>query len=116
MTGRSESAFLHTVFFWLRDGGTPADAQQLADGCRRWLSGIPGVQRLYVGTPAGTPREVVDSTYAVGLHVEFADAEAQDAYQVHADHVAFVQTCQHLWSRVQVYDTVADAVVGESPA
>lgn len=105
----TERAFLHTVFFWLRDGGSDADAQQIAEGCRRWLTGIPGVRRLYVGRPAGTPRDVVDSTYAVGLHVEFGDREAHDAYQVHPDHVAFVEACQHLWSRVQVYDTVVPA-------
>jgi hypothetical protein len=106
VTQAHQSAFLHSVFFWLRDGGTSADAQQLADGCRRWLSGIPGVRRLYVGTPAGTPRDVVDSTYAVGLHVELDDAAAQDAYQEHPDHLRFIDECAHLWSRVRVYDTV----------
>ena len=95
--------FIHTVFFWLREG---ADAQTLAQGCQTHLAGIAGVQRLAVGFPAGTDREVVDSTYGVMLLIEFADAAAQAVYQEHPDHLRFIAQCAHLWSRVQVYDTI----------
>ena len=104
------TGFLHMVYFWLRDGGTAEDAARLAEGCRRYLTNIPGVQRLLVGTPAGTPRAVVDNSYAVALLVEFADGAAHDVYQEHPDHKRFVEDCGPLWSRVQVYDSlVADA-------
>ena len=100
------TGFLHQVYFWLREGGTAGDAARLVEGCRTHLSNIPGVLRLLVGTPAGTPRAVVDNSYAVALLVEFADQAGHDAYQVHPDHQRFVAECGPLWSRVQIYDAL----------
>ena len=102
----STTGFLHMVYFWLREGGTPADAERLAAGARRHLSGIPGVLRLRVGVPAGTDRDVVDNSYGVALQLEFACAAEHDAYQDHPDHHAFIRECSEFWSRVQVYDTI----------
>ena len=102
----NESAFLHMVYFYARPDGTMEDATRTMEGCRRLLSGIPGVLRLEVGIPAGTKRDVVDNSYLVALLVEFADADAQDAYQVHPDHLTFVKEYSPLWSRVQVFDTI----------
>lgn len=98
--------FLHVVYFWLREDGTPEDGAWLAQGCREYLTNIPGVLRILVGTPANTPRGVVDNSYAVALVIEFADQAAHDAYQDHPDHLHFVENCDPLWSRVQVYDSI----------
>ena len=100
------TGFIHMVYFWLRDAAEPGDAANLVDGCITHLAGIPGVLRLEAGVPAGTPRDVVDSSYGVGLLVEFADSAAHDVYQDHPDHLRFIDACSYLWSRVQVYDTV----------
>ncbi len=102
----TNSRFLHMVYFWLREGGGGSDAAALAEGARRHLTKIPGVLRLDVGFPAGTERDVVDSSYGVALLVEFAGASGHDVYQDHPDHHCFIGECRHLWSRVQVYDTV----------
>ncbi len=101
----ANTRFLHMVYFWLNEGGGRREAEALAEGARRNLSGIPGVLRLEAGFPAGTTREVVDSTYGVGLLVEFASAADHDVYQDHADHLRFIEECSALWSRVRVYDT-----------
>lgn len=100
------AGFLHMVYFYLRNPGSVDDTQALLRGCREHLTNIPGVLRLSVGTPAGTPRDVVDNTYGVSLLVEFADAAAHDVYQDHPDHLRFIEACRHLWGRVQVYDTL----------
>jgi hypothetical protein len=92
------------VYFWLSREESAVDSAALAEGCRTHLVGIPGVLRLEVGFPAGTQREVVDNSYGVGLLVEFADSAAHDVYQAHTDHLRFIETCSHLWSRVQIYD------------
>jgi hypothetical protein len=102
----AQTGFLHQVYFWLREGGTAEDAARLVQGCHAHLGNIPGVLRLVVGVPAGTPRAVVDNSYAVALLVEFADGAAHDAYQVHPDHLRFVEECGPLWSRVQIYDAL----------
>ena len=101
-----QAGFFHNVFFWLREGGGPDAAQQLIQGCRQHLTGIPGILRLSVGVPAGTQRAVVDNSYGVALLIEFADRAAHDVYQDHPDHQRFIQECGPLWERVQIYDVV----------
>ena len=105
-----QSSFLHMVFFGLKEPG-PESASKLAEGCKTYLSNIPGVLRLDVGFPAGTSRDVVDNAYGVGLVVEFADREAHDVYQDHPDHHRFIEACSSLWSQVRVFDvlTLPDA-------
>lgn len=101
-----QTGFLHMVYFWLRADADLGDAEKLARGCRTHLSSIPGVLRLAVGVPAGTPRDVVDNSFGVALLVEFADSSAHDVYQNHPDHLRFIEECRSFWSRVQVYDAV----------
>ena len=100
------AGFIHQVYFWLKEAGDTAAAESLAAGALHHLSGIPGVLRISVGFPAGTDRDLVDNSYGVGLLIEFADAAAQDLYQVHPDHLRFAAECSKYWSRVQVYDTL----------
>jgi hypothetical protein len=100
------TGFLHMVYFYLHDEN---DAVKLAQGCREYLTDIPGVRRLDVGVPAGTPRAVVDNAYGVALLVEFADKEAHDVYQDHSDHHRFIEACSPFWSRVQVFDSLLGA-------
>jgi hypothetical protein len=40
---------------------------------------------------APSPRKVVDQTYQVALNITFKDQQAQDDYQVHPQHVEFVE-------------------------
>jgi len=102
----SDTRFLHTVFFWLRESSDAAAAEKLADGARRHLSGIPGVRRIAIGFPAGTQRSVVDNSFGVSLHLEFANATDHDVYQGHPDHHRFIEECSLLWERVVVYDSI----------
>jgi hypothetical protein len=101
-TGR----FIHIVFFYLAEGADADAAQKIAAGCQTHLPGIPGVLRLDVGYPAGTPRPVVDNSYGVALHVEFADQAGHDIYQDHPSHLQFIAENKQYWSRVQVYDYI----------
>jgi hypothetical protein len=103
-----QTRFFHNVYFWLNEGAAASDADQIADGCRTHLTSIPGVLRLTVGKPAGTPREVVDNSYGLALLLEFASKEAHDLYQDHADHHKFIDECKAYWSRVRIYDTLVD--------
>ena len=96
--------FIHTVYFWLNEG-TPDDARQrMVNDCEDLLSEIPGVQHVWSGRPAMTPREVVDNSYDVGLCVALHDAKAHDVYQTHERHQEFIRRYKQHWKRVQVYD------------
>ena len=97
--------FVHTVYFWLRRDLTPAERADFDRGVAS-LGTVPGTQHFWVGTPADTNRPVIDRTYDVGMTSVFADAAAQDAYQVHPIHLAFVQDHSAKWIRVAVYDHV----------
>ena len=99
------TGLFHNVFFWLAEG-SPADAaQRIANGCRKHLPEIPGVLRLTVGAPADADSTVpVDNSYAVALLVEFTDSAAHAAYEIHPDHLRFVDEYKPYFGRVVVYD------------
>lgn len=100
------SQFLHLVYFYPRENAAPEDAQKIIESIYKHLPSIPGVVRVDAGIPAGTPRDVVDNSYAVGLLVEFKDAAGHDVYADHPKHLEFIAECKSLWSRVQVFDTL----------
>ncbi len=98
--------FVHTVFFWLNHPENQDDHNALRTGFES-LKGIDAISQAYVGTPADTRRPVVDHSYDFSLTFVFADRDAHDRYQVHPVHLEFVDTCKHLWQRVQIYDAVS---------
>jgi hypothetical protein len=96
----------HQVFFWLKRPGNPDDRAALIAGLRT-LGGVAEVRALHIGVPAPTEaREVVDASFDVSELMEFDHAAAQQAYQDHPLHRAFVAGCEVLWERVVVYDTL----------
>jgi Stress responsive A/B Barrel Domain. len=73
--------FIHSVYFWLKDGqSNTARLEMMADANEK-LREIPTVQQLWAGPPAGTPRDIVDNSYQIGLTVVLEDAEAHEIYQ-----------------------------------
>jgi hypothetical protein len=97
--------FVHVVYFWAKPGATPADLAALRQGIET-LRPIGHIAHLQLGTPAGTPRQVVDNSYAYCLILHFENAAAQDAYQQDPIHLKFVEQYQKYWERVQVYDSI----------
>ena len=96
--------FVHTVYFYTKPNTPPAAVAQLEQDCREYLGRIPGVEKLWAGRPAMTPRAVVDNSYAVGLTVVLTDGAAHDVYQDHPIHKEFIARNNAHWQRVQVYD------------
>jgi hypothetical protein len=47
---------------------------------------------------------VVDQSYQVALNLIFPSKQAQDEYQIHPEHLKFVEHCRALWQKVTVYD------------
>lgn len=103
---KNEIGFIHMVFFWVNEDASDADKQQLIDDCVNLLGAIETVKRVEVGTPAGTPREVVDNSYGVSLIVYFKDRAGQDYYQTAQKHLDFIERNSKTWSKVQVYDMI----------
>ena len=97
--------FIHTVFFWLKEGISDADKAKFIAGVKT-LGGIETVSKFYFGPPAMTPRGVVDNSYDYAINVHFTDKAAHDVYQDVPVHHKFVEDCKDLWERVQVYDNL----------
>ena len=101
-----DAKLIHHVFFWLKNPGSVEDRTQLIAGLRS-LQKVETVRSLHIGLPAPTEkRDVVDASYDVSELMVFDTAADQKAYQDDPLHLAFVAQCEHLWSKVVVYDVV----------
>jgi hypothetical protein len=53
----------------------------------------------------GSARPVVDQTYQIALSTAFTSKQAQDDYQVHPEHLKFIDQCvKPFVKKVTVYD------------
>jgi stress responsive alpha/beta barrel protein len=96
---------IHSVYFWLKPGLTPAQRPHFRSEVQK-LAAIRTVEKLYVGAPAAiAKRDVTDRSFDVALTIIFRDGAAHDAYQVDPIHLAFVEGNKESWTRVQVFDS-----------
>ena len=96
--------FSHVVIFWT-DPTLSNAADELIKGANQYLRPIPGVLHFHVGKMVTSHRPVVDQTYQVALNLVFPDKKSQDDYQVHPQHVEFVEKVfKRVCKRVVVYD------------
>lgn len=100
----SKVNFYHVVYFWLKDT-SEANKKTFLGYLKEYTSTIDVIQDAFIGTPAATDRPVIDNTYTFSMVMAFNSKADQDIYQEHAAHVAFVEKAQHMWSKVQVYDS-----------
>lgn len=97
--------FIHHVFFWLKEPVT-AEARSKFEQALNDLVKVETIVNSHLGVPAGTDRDVIDSTYTYSLLVLFKNKADQDVYQTHPIHLKFIEENSMLWERVVVYDTV----------
>lgn len=97
--------FIHHVYFWLKNAGSVEDRDALIAGLRK-LSKVTTIREFHIGLPAGTSRDVIETSYSVSWMLKFDTPEEQDSYQVDPIHLQFVKECSPLWSKVVVYDSI----------
>ena len=96
--------FSHVVIFWT-DPQNPKAADELVAGADKYLRTIPGILHFHIGKMAPSHRPVVDQTYQVALNLVFSSRQAQDDYQVHSQHVEFVEKVfKRVCKRAVIYD------------
>ena len=104
MRAKNHPMFSHVVIFWT-DPAQPGAADELIAGANRYLKNIPGLTHFHVGKMAKSHRAVVDQTYQVALNTTFTSKQAQDDYQLHPQHVEFVEKVfKRVCQKVVVYD------------
>lgn len=97
--------FTHLVFFWSKDGLSPAEIADFEQGLRSLLS-IRSVVDGSVGVPASTDRPLIERSYSFALMLRFKDLAAHDTYQIDPIHNTFHARCLKYWTKVVVYDFV----------
>jgi len=96
--------FSHIVVFWT-DPAQPNAADELIAAANQYLKDIPGVLQFHVGKMSPSPRAVVDQTYQVALNMVFSSKAAEQAYQVHPQHIEFVEKVfKRVGKKVVIYD------------
>jgi hypothetical protein len=96
--------FSHVVIFWT-DPANPKSADELIAGMEKYLRPIPGALSYHVGKMVKSHRPVVDQTYQVALNLVFPSKQAQDDYQVHPQHIEFIEKVFKVHcKKVVVYD------------
>ncbi|MBW8863394.1 MAG: Dabb family protein [Verrucomicrobia bacterium] len=94
----------HIVIFWTNPG-QPNATEELIAGANKYLKNVPGVLQFHVGKMSPSPRPVVEQSYQVALNLTFPSKAAEQAYQIHPQHLEFVEkvfkpTC----NKVVIYD------------
>jgi hypothetical protein len=96
--------FSHIVIFWTKPEISGA-ADELVAGANQYLKKIPGVLQFHVGKMSPSPRAVVDQSYQVALNLIFPSKAAEQAYQVHPQHIEFVEKVfKRVCSKAVIYD------------
>lgn len=99
-----QGSFTHSVFFWLANPDSKEDKAEFEAAVRKFIDNSAYVKTKYLGTPAGTPREVVDNSWTYNLIVTFDSKEDHDLYQAEQVHDDFRNGSAHLWTKVLIYD------------
>ena len=102
----AKDTVVHSVYFWLNDGVTEEQSEQLIRDSKAMLGPLPCVKQLDVGRPLGKARGVVDGSYQVAVVVYFADQAGYDTYIKHPQHLKLVEKHKALWAKIVVYDFV----------
>ena len=102
---QKKGMFIHHVYFWLKNSGNEDDKAKLIEGLKK-LSKVKTIKQHYIGQPAATRRDVIDSSYDVSWLLFFDNATDQDSYQTDPVHLKFVEECSSLWTKVVVYDSI----------
>nr|WP_128766318.1 Dabb family protein [Leeuwenhoekiella polynyae] len=101
-----DSNFAHVVYFWLKNPDSQEDCKAFEASLKKFLSTSEYAKTKFIGKPANTPREVVDNSWTYSIILTFPSKEIQDKYQQEPVHLKFIEESEHLWEKVQVYDSV----------
>ncbi len=107
MSDTADQAFVHCVYFTLKEK-TAESLAQLVAACHEHLTDHPGTIHFSAG-PRATEyqRPVNDQEFDVALVLVFATEADHDRYQVSERHQQFLSTASEWWSAVRVFDAFA---------
>lgn len=98
--------FTHAVYFWLKEPTDQIKNQAFEQSLEKFVAGSADISTYHLGKPANTDRPIIDRSYTYAFIVTFDSKAEHDAYQEDPAHKLFIKESEHLWERVQIYDSV----------
>lgn len=80
-----EATVCHTVVFWLKPETSAATIAEITSSIKD-LENLPMVEKVIVGTPVMSERDIVDDSFSVAFTMIFKDEAALQAYNVDPRH------------------------------
>lgn len=104
-TEQTTGMLQHTVYFYLNDDVSEEQALEFENGLKELLE-ISSIYKSELGVPGDTAeRDVTDHSFAYSIFTWFENLEDYKTYDEHPDHIEFIDTYNHLWADVKVYDS-----------
>lgn len=95
----------HTVYFYLNEEVTDQEAEEFEAGLEKLVS-IDAIYKAEIGVPSTTgERDVTDHSFGYSIFTWFETMDDYHVYEDHPDHLEFIDTYEHLWADVKVYDS-----------
>lgn len=94
---------MHTVLIWLN---SEEDVESLKTDSKQFLNEIDEVKTYFIGTPAMTPRNIVDNSYSIFITMTFENKEDLKTFAIHPAHVSFLEKNKSKWDKILVYDAL----------
>jgi Stress responsive A/B Barrel Domain len=95
---------LHVVLFWLQPDMPPAERAAMPVELAQKAARVPGLEAVWTGGPAGTPRPVADNSFDLLLVMRFRDAAAAKGWDDDPIHLELLARFKPWFARVVVYD------------
>ena len=102
-----EAKVYHTVIFWLKPE-TPAATVAEIKKSVKGLEKLSMVEKVLVGGPIMSDRDVVDDSFSVAFTMVFKDEAALQAYNTDPDHKKSSQRTMPHVARGVIYDYKSD--------
>lgn len=95
----------HNVYFYLNENVTEQEKNEFEEGIRK-ITAIESIHKFELGVPASTAeRDVTDHSYAYAIFSWFTSLEDYKTYDEHPVHLEFIDSFNHLWADVKVFDS-----------
>ena len=103
-----QASVYHTVVFWLKPDTTDAKVAEIIRSAKA-MQDLPMVEKVLIGTPIMSDREVVDDSFSVAFTMIFKDEAALQAYALDPHHkqISSEVTMPHV-ARGVIYDYKTD--------
>jgi len=93
----------HTVIFWLKADTPASKVAEIMKNTKSFES-MPMVEKVYVGQPIMSPRDVVDDSFSIAFTMVFKDEAALQAYNADPHHKKLSSRALPHVARGVIYD------------